>query len=205
MVIREHAFIDVETTRGPMRTHVFEPKLEGRWPGVIFYSEIYQMTAPIERLAMWLAGHGYLVAVPEVYHELEPAGTILAYDTAGTEKGNTDKYEKELASYDDDARALVAALRQHPRSTGAVGRRAYVIASVLAAGRTPTARANTASSSASRPSDVPQKHRARSAKAKSVQAPSGRFTSTLCVSEFSGLRPWPFRLNRAHRGERRVR
>jgi len=121
MVIREEAFVDVETARGPMRAYVFEPKTEGRWPGVIFYSEIFQMTGPIRRFAAWLAGHGYMVLVPEVYHELEPAGTVLAYDQAGSDQGNRDKYAKELASYDDDARALVTALKAHPRCTGAIG------------------------------------------------------------------------------------
>ena len=121
MVIREKGHIEVRTTRGPMRTYVFEPAAEGRWPGVIFYSEIFQMTGPIQRFAMWLAGHGYMVMVPEVYHELEPAGTVLTYDQAGSDKGNADKYAKELASYDDDARALVATLKQHPRCTGAIG------------------------------------------------------------------------------------
>jgi len=121
MVIREKGHIEVRTTRGPMRTYVFEPAAEGRWPGVIFYSEIFQMTGPIQRFAMWLAGHGYMVMAPEVYHELEPAGTVLTYDQAGSDKGNADKYAKELASYDDDARALVATLKQHPHCTGAIG------------------------------------------------------------------------------------
>lgn len=121
MVIREPSHVDLETARGPMRTHVFEPVATKRWPGVIFYSEIFQMTGPIQRFAMWLAGHGYLVFVPEVYHELEPAGTVLAYDQAGSDRGNAHKYGKELASYDADALALEAALQEHPRCSGAVG------------------------------------------------------------------------------------
>lgn len=43
------------------------------------------MTGPIRRFATFLARHGYLVAVPEVYHELEPSGTVLAYDQAGSD------------------------------------------------------------------------------------------------------------------------
>ncbi len=121
MVIREEAFVNVETARGPMRTYVFEPNAEGRWPGVIFYSEIFQMTGPIRRFATWLAGHGYMVVVPEVYHELEPAGTVLAYDQAGSDQGNRDKFAKELTSYDDDARALVALLKGHQQCTGSIG------------------------------------------------------------------------------------
>ena len=41
----------------------------GRFPGVLFFSDIYQVTDPIRRLAAMVAGQGYLVAMPEVYHE----------------------------------------------------------------------------------------------------------------------------------------
>ncbi len=58
-----------------MRTYVFRPAAEGKYPGVVLFSEIFQVTGPIRRMAAMIAGHGYVVAVPEVYHELEPAGT----------------------------------------------------------------------------------------------------------------------------------
>lgn len=37
------------------------------------------MTGPIRRTAAMIAGHGYVVAVPEVYHELEATGAVLDY------------------------------------------------------------------------------------------------------------------------------
>ncbi len=64
MVLQEDNFVDIKTSSGPMRTHIFRPKQEGRYPGVIFYSEIFQLTGPIRRFAAFLAGQGYLVAVP---------------------------------------------------------------------------------------------------------------------------------------------
>ena len=121
MILQDENFVDIATSRGPMRTYLFRPKSEGRYPGIIFYSEIFQMTAPIRRFAALFAGHGYLVAVPEVYHELEPAGTVLAYDQAGSDKGNADKYAKTLASYDEDAHVLVDHLRGRSDCTGKVG------------------------------------------------------------------------------------
>ena len=121
MILEEEPFVDVPTVSGPMRTYMFRPKAAGRYPGIIFYSEIFQMTGPIKRFAAFLAGHGYLVAVPEVYHELEPAGTVLAYDQAGSDKGNVDKYAKTLASYDADSRALVDMLLARPDCTGKIG------------------------------------------------------------------------------------
>jgi carboxymethylenebutenolidase len=121
MTIREIETVDLPTARGLMRTLVFRPTGEGRHPGLVLYSEIFQITAPIRRTAAYLAGHGFIVAVPEVYHEFLPAGTVLAYDQAGADKGNELKYAKELASYDEDARAVVDFLKHHPSGTGRVG------------------------------------------------------------------------------------
>lgn len=121
MTIREPETVDLPTPRGAMRTLVFRPTGEGRHPGLVLWSEIFQITAPIRRTATFLAGHGFIVAVPEVYHEFLPAGTVLAYDQAGADKGNELKYAKELASYDEDARAAVDFLKTHASANGRVG------------------------------------------------------------------------------------
>jgi carboxymethylenebutenolidase len=92
-----------------------------QFPGIILYSEIFQMTGPIRRFATFLAGHGYLIAIPEVYHELEAAGTVLAYDKAGSDKGNHDKYAKELSAYDDDSRSLLRHMAGIPECNGRLG------------------------------------------------------------------------------------
>jgi len=114
------SFVDLETTRGAMRVHLFIPEGGGRYPGVVFYSEIFQVTGPIRRMAAALAGEGYLVAVPEVYHEFEPLGTVLAYDAAGSARGNSLKTEKEIASYDEDTDVVVRFLLAHASSTGKI-------------------------------------------------------------------------------------
>ncbi len=121
MILKDDLVADVGTANGPMRTYFFHPAAAGPFPGIILYSEIFQMTGPIRRFAGFLAGHGYLVAVPEVYHELEPAGTVLAYDQAGSDKGNFDKYEKELSAYDDDARSLLRHMAEMPECNGRLG------------------------------------------------------------------------------------
>jgi carboxymethylenebutenolidase len=95
--------------------------VEGVYPGVVLFSEIFQATAPIRRTAALLAGHGYIVAVPEIYHELEAPGMVLAYDQAGSDRGNRDKYEKELSSYDTDARAALDYLKSRPDCSGRLG------------------------------------------------------------------------------------
>ncbi len=112
---------EISTGTGSMRTYVFRPASPGTYPGILMFSEIFQVTGPICRTASLFAGNGFVVAVPEIYHELEPAGTVLPYDTAGADRGNLHKTTKELASYDADARAGLEFLKNHPHCTGKLG------------------------------------------------------------------------------------
>jgi carboxymethylenebutenolidase len=121
MTIREPESVDLATPSGPMRTHLFRPAAPGRYPGLLLYSEIFQVTGPIRRTAALLAGHGFVVAAPEIYHEFEPAGAVFAYDQAGADRGNALKTAKELAAYDADARAVLAFLQGHENCTGRLG------------------------------------------------------------------------------------
>src|SRR5262245_25195425 len=79
MTITETQPVDLPTSYGPMRTYIYKPTAGGRYPGLLFFSEIFQVTAPIRRTAALLAGHGFIVAVPEIYHEFEPPGAVFAY------------------------------------------------------------------------------------------------------------------------------
>ena len=121
MTIKDDAVVEIQTSTGPMRSYIFHPTAEGKYPGLVFFSEIFQVTGPIRRTAAMLAGQGYIVAVPEVYHELEPSGTVLAYDQQGADKGNADKFAKELRSYDEDARAALDYLKGREDCTGRLG------------------------------------------------------------------------------------
>ena len=121
MILKELPPVEIVTLTGPMRTYLFRPAEPGKYPAVVLFSEIFQATGPIRRFAASLAGHGYIVAVPEVYHELEPAGTVLAYDQAGSDRGNADKYGKAVSAYDSDAQALLAYLQSMEGSTGRLG------------------------------------------------------------------------------------
>lgn len=98
---------DIETPSGLMRTHCFSPQTERAIPAVILYSEIYQMTGPIARTAAMIAGQGYLVLVPEVYHEFAEPGEAFAYDKAGTDRGNLLKVTKSIEAFDSDTRSLL--------------------------------------------------------------------------------------------------
>ena len=121
MILQEDPPVDLATPSGPMRTYLYRPVAPGRYPGLVFFSEIFQRTAPIKRTAALLAGHGFVVAVPEIFHELEKPGTELAYDQAGADRGNHHKVGKPIAAYDADARAVLAMLKGHPQCTGRLG------------------------------------------------------------------------------------
>jgi carboxymethylenebutenolidase len=121
MTILEPETIELTTPSGPMRTLIFRPAAGGRYPGIVLFSEIFQITGPIRRTAAMFAGHGFIVAVPEIYHEFEPAGCVLAYDQAGADRGNQLKTTKELAHYDADARAVLNHLASRSDCTGKLG------------------------------------------------------------------------------------
>jgi carboxymethylenebutenolidase len=134
MIIRsdETADIAVPGADGAMRLHLFRPAVPGRFPGVLLFSEIYQVTPPIRRLAAMVAGQGYVVAVPEVYHEYEAPGTVLLYDQPGTDRGNALKFTKPVAAYDADARAGLAFLQGHAACTGTLATMGVCLGGCLA-------------------------------------------------------------------------
>lgn len=120
-----YRLVDLDTPTGPMRTHVWEPAGHGTasrtWPGLLLYSEIFQITEPIARLGVRFAGEGYIVAAPEIYHEHEPPGTVLGYDDDGKDKGNAYKHRTTVASFDAGARAVLDFLAASPRCSGRLG------------------------------------------------------------------------------------
>lgn len=75
---------------------------QAKFPGVVVFSEIYQVTGPVERFAGQIASQGFVVACPSVYHEFEGPEPI-PYDTEGTDRGNNYKVEKSVTAYDEDA------------------------------------------------------------------------------------------------------
>jgi len=123
---------DIKTATGLMRTTLYRPDTKGQFATIIFYSEIFQQTAPIARSAAILAGHGFVVLVPEVFHELNPIGTVLAYDDAGKDKGNADKWAKPLEQHDSDTQALVDFARAQSFCSDKVGAMGVCIGGHLA-------------------------------------------------------------------------
>jgi carboxymethylenebutenolidase len=131
MLIQSHV-VDLPTPTGVMRTYVHRPAHGNKVPAILFYSEIFQQTGPIARAASFMAGQGYAVLVPEVFHELNPIGTVLGYDDAGRDKGNADKAAKDVQSYDTDNRAAIEWLNKQPWYNGNLGAMGYCIGGHLA-------------------------------------------------------------------------
>ena len=97
-----------------MRLHVARPRLEGSWPGILFYSDIYQLGDPIKRLADRLAGYGYVVAAPEIFHRLEPIGSVIEPDDIGRLRGNNNASRTLVSDYDSDSAAVLSLLAADP-------------------------------------------------------------------------------------------
>lgn len=108
-----------------MRLYVVEPVVPGQYPGILFYSDIYQLGGPILRLADRLAGYGYVVAAPEIFHRLEPLGTAIEPNDLGRLRGNDAASRTEVAHYDADAVAALDWLQSSdavaPGQLGTVG------------------------------------------------------------------------------------
>ncbi|KAH0347480.1 alpha/beta-hydrolase, partial [Aureobasidium melanogenum] len=121
----EESYKDVATKDGGnMRVFIWHPMVpnypKAKFPGVVVFSEIYQVTGPVARFAKQIAGQGYIVAAPSSYHEFtgpEP----LAYDGPGTDKGNDWKVAKKLAAYDEDAELSVSLLLSLETCNGRIG------------------------------------------------------------------------------------
>lgn len=126
MMIIEQEVVTIDTPTGPMKTLTLRPSAPGKYPGILFYSEIFQITSPIVRAAQVLAGHGFVVAVPEIYHAARP-GWVGEYTTEGADEGNRLKVATAVDSYDGDALAVLDFLRSHPQCTGKLGAAGFCI------------------------------------------------------------------------------
>lgn len=104
----------IEVDGSPLQMFVARPKQEGTYPGVIFYSDIFQITGPMIRASLRLAGYGFVVAAPEIYHRIEAPGTVIPFDDAGRTRGLEDAGKTAVSEFDSDCRAVLDFLKSHP-------------------------------------------------------------------------------------------
>ena len=107
-------YIDIPVDGSPMRMFVAAPAQEGKYPGILFYSDIFQLTGPMVRATARLAGYGFIVAAPEIYHRIEPAGTVIPFDDEGRTRGLAGAANTSVEDFDADCRAVLDYLDRHP-------------------------------------------------------------------------------------------
>jgi carboxymethylenebutenolidase len=132
MIVKtEYADIPVAGPR--MRTFVAAPNVEGEYPGIWCYSDIFQLTPPLLRTCVRLAGYGFVVAAPEIYRRIEPAGMVIPFDDAGRTRGQQDAAKTPVADFDADCRAGLDWLSKHPKvAHGKIGATGFCIGGHLA-------------------------------------------------------------------------
>ena len=105
VVTRE--YVDVPVGERAMRSFVAAPAEPGPWPGVAFYTDIFQLTESSLRWVVRLAGYGFVVIAPEIYHRIEPAGVVLGFDDEGKRRGQADAEATPVADFDADVSAAL--------------------------------------------------------------------------------------------------
>ena len=111
-------YVDIPLPGSPMRTFVASPKAEGRFPAILCYSDIFQLTPPLLRTCVRLAGYGFVAAAPEIYRRIEPPGNVIAFDDAGRTRGQQDAAKTPVAYFDVDCRASLDWLATQPNVAG---------------------------------------------------------------------------------------
>jgi carboxymethylenebutenolidase len=107
-------YAEIAVDNFPLRMFVAAPNGDGKYPGIVCYSDIFQLTGPMLRSCIRLAGYGFVVAAPEIYYRIEPPGTVIAFDDAGRTRGLEDAAKTTVAEFDRDCRAVLDYLAQHP-------------------------------------------------------------------------------------------
>lgn len=126
-------WIELAVAEKMMRVLLASPATTGKYPGILLFSDIFQLSDPMIRTCTRLAGYGFVVAAPEIFHRLEPAGTVLPQTDEGRSRGMQNQQATPLAHFDEDCRAVLDYLRQHPMvTTGQLGAGGFCIGGHLA-------------------------------------------------------------------------
>lgn len=98
-----------------IRAAIIEPAAgAGPWPGVLFYTDIFQLTESTLRTARRFASFGFVVCVPDIYPRGELAGIALEFDDPGKKAGLAGAASTTTAQFDSDRVAVLDYLQQRP-------------------------------------------------------------------------------------------
>lgn len=126
-------YVDIPVDGKLMRTFIAQPTNPGMYPGLLLFSDIFQLSDPMIRTCARLAGYGFVVAAHEIFHRLEPAGTVLLQTDEGRARGMQNQQAMSLMDFDADCRAALDYLQQHPNvAAGQIGAGGFCIGGHLA-------------------------------------------------------------------------
>lgn len=111
MKLREER-VSVPATGVEIRSVVISPVGPGPWPGVVLYTDIFQLTESTLRTARRLASAGSVVCVPEIYPRGALAGVALEFDDAGKQAGLDGAAATTIAEFDADRAAVLDFMEQ---------------------------------------------------------------------------------------------
>lgn len=132
-MIVETFYADIPTDLNAMRAFVAAPRAEGHYPAIWCYSDIFQLTGPMLRFCVRLAGYGFVAVAPEIYHRIEPPGTVIPFDDGGRARGLEDAAKTPVADFDKSCRAGLDWLSKHPKTApGKLGATGFCIGGHLA-------------------------------------------------------------------------
>jgi carboxymethylenebutenolidase len=104
--------VRIPSAAGDIRAVVIAPVGGGSYPGVLLYTDIFQLTESTLRSARRLASAGFLVCVPEIYPHGELAGVALEFDDAGKQRGLAGAAAMTTAQFDADRVAVLDYLQR---------------------------------------------------------------------------------------------
>ena len=102
----------VAAPAGDIRTAVIRPAGPDRSPGLLLYTDIFQLTESTLRTARRLASYGFAVVVPEIYPHGDLAGVALEFDDPGKAAGQAAAAATPVAQFDADRVAVLDAMQQ---------------------------------------------------------------------------------------------
>lgn len=117
-----HTEIEIETRDGRCPSHVFHPRGEGPWPGVILYMDGIGIRSALFEMAERLASAGYYVLLPDLFYRIGP----YSFDakTLFTDPAQREYFTQHvlpmatIANIMSDTSAFLAHLDAQPRVRG---------------------------------------------------------------------------------------
>jgi carboxymethylenebutenolidase len=95
-----------------IRSMLIRPVGGRRWPGVLLYTDIFQLTESTLRTARRMASAGLVVCVPEIYPRGALTGVALEFDDVGKQAGLAGAAETTTEQFDSDRAAVLDFLQQ---------------------------------------------------------------------------------------------